>query len=109
MNDAIGYVLTNYYEWDMTLMERKAIKSATDYSITDDERIGRVCDLLATFGIQDKPEFDMFFQFVRDEPEEYSSAASFLGKKGGSVISLIKAKTSRENGKKGGRPKKKND
>jgi hypothetical protein len=38
---------------------------------------------------------------------EISKVAALLGKKGGSVKSAAKARTARENGKNGGRPKKK--
>ena len=39
----------------------------------------------------------------------YKNAAVILGKKGGEITSEAKAKASRENGKKGGRPRKKKD
>jgi len=38
--------------------------------------------------------------------DEISQAASLMGKKGGSVKSEKKARAARENGKKGGRPRK---
>jgi hypothetical protein len=41
------------------------------------------------------------------EQSEISKAAALLGRKGGSVKSEKKTKSCRENGKKGGRPKKK--
>lgn len=43
---------------------------------------------------------------MRDYESDVSYAAAVLGRKGGSVKSLKKALSSRENGKKGGRPRK---
>ena len=44
---------------------------------------------------------------AKQAERELSSAAAALGRKGGSVKSAHKAASSRENGKKGGRPRKK--
>ena len=44
-----------------------------------------------------------------DDEIDITNAAAALGRKGGSVKSERKAAASRENGKKGGRPKKKHD
>ena len=41
-----------------------------------------------------------------DARDEVSRAAAIMGKKGGSVKSEKKARAARENGKKGGRPRK---
>ena len=47
---------------------------------------------------------DMILDNAKTEAE-LSEMAAALGKKGGEIISEAKAKTSRENGKKGGRPR----
>lgn len=59
--------------------------------------------------------WELFFSLLDDHMDAYSegslvgyqTAARTLGRKGGSVTSARKANTSRENGKKGGRPRKK--
>jgi len=63
-----------------------------------------LCDgeALASEGLTDQGAVEAAYQKTR----EISYAAAILGRKGGSVRSPRKALSSRENGKKGGRPRK---
>jgi len=64
-------------------------------------------DGISTFFGETKSEAASHFGVpVGFDDEAISNAASTLGRKGGSVKSGKKAAASRENGKKGGRPKK---
>ena len=64
------------------------------------------CDTLAN--IFDIIGEDIFFESCHPDRDEdiVRSAAAILGRKGGSVRSEKKAAAARENGKKGGRPRK---
>ena len=68
MNYAINEMM-NVKPWDLTKAEQKALSLCTETGIMPEERVGRVCDALTTFGLQNDEKFNGFFALINELPE----------------------------------------
>lgn len=69
IDNAIDAVMQENRPWDMTRAEQQSLRLATAPALSENERAGRVCDMLTTFGMQSQPRFDGLYSLVRDIAE----------------------------------------